>query len=73
MRAMAEKSGTHMSLQLRSQVKVRLPRGNDASSIWLINTSLGSSPYAKNTLRRDHRKLFLVLWPCLPRIERERR
>lgn len=35
MRVMAEKSGMHMSLELNWQDKVRLPRGNDTSSIWL--------------------------------------
>jgi hypothetical protein len=49
MRAMAEKGGTHMSLQLRSQVKVRLPRGNDASSSWLI-TQAWAQAHMQRTL-----------------------
>ena len=36
-------------------------------------TSLGSSQNAKNTLRRSHGDLFLVLCPYMPRTERERR
>ena len=36
MRAMAEKCGMHMSLEVNGRVKVRLPRGTDASSIWQI-------------------------------------
>jgi len=36
MRAMAEKCGMHMSLEVNGRVKVRLPRGKHASSIWLM-------------------------------------
>lgn len=35
MRVMAEKGGMHMSLKMNREDKVRLPRGNDTSSIWL--------------------------------------
>jgi hypothetical protein len=35
MRVMAEKGGMHMSLAVKREDKVRLPRGNDTSSIWL--------------------------------------
>jgi hypothetical protein len=35
MLVMAEKGGMHMFLEMKRRVKVRLPRGTDASSIWL--------------------------------------
>ena len=36
MRAIAENGGMHMFLEINREDKVRLPRGNDTSSIWLI-------------------------------------
>lgn len=36
MRAIAEKGGMHMSLEVKRQLEVRLPRGKHASSIWLM-------------------------------------
>ena len=36
MRVMAEKGGMHMSPKVKRSVKVRLPRGKHASSIWLM-------------------------------------
>jgi hypothetical protein len=73
MRAMAEKDGMHMSLEVKRRVKARLPRGTDASSIWLMARAWVQAKNAKNTLRRSHRVFFQVLPPYLPRVERERR
>ena len=51
MRVMAEKGGMHMSLKMNREDKVRLPRGNDASSIWLKHMR-GLKPACKEHLSK---------------------
>ena len=63
MRAMAEKCGMHMSLEVNGRVKVRLPRGKHASSIWLM-----AQAWAQAKMQRT---LFegatgSSSWCCLP-------